>query len=113
MGDPTSTHVPLPMDFVDQQPIIKPSHILAKRAVLLQGHHKPQVLVQWEGQPETDATWESINDLRRDFPDFNLEDKVEIDGGSIVAVDGHGSQQRGRRIRHSTKTRKFADFVTT
>ncbi|GKB45626.1 reverse transcriptase [Tanacetum coccineum] len=36
----------------------------------------PQVLVQWENQPTTNATWEPLNEFCHDFPDFDLEGKV-------------------------------------
>ena len=45
-----------------------------------------QVLVQWEGSAPEDATWESAADLELQFPDFHLEDKVALWGGSIDTI---------------------------
>lgn len=47
-----------------------------------------QVLVHWEGLPETNATWEDWYTLVQDYPFLNLEDKDIVNGGSIVRDNG-------------------------
>ena len=37
------------------------------------------VLVQWKGLPQYEATWELYEDLKQRFPDFHLEDKVNLE----------------------------------
>ncbi|TXG64840.1 hypothetical protein EZV62_011834 [Acer yangbiense] len=41
-----------------------------------------EVLVKWAGLPDYEATWEPLQSLLAQFPDFNLEDKVLSKGGS-------------------------------
>ncbi|GKD35945.1 ty3-gypsy retrotransposon protein [Tanacetum coccineum] len=79
-GDHNSQITPLPGEFVDDHPILLPFDILKYREVWQQGKLVPQVLVQWENQPTTDATWEPLNEFCHDFPDFDLEGKVPSDG---------------------------------
>ena len=38
-----------------------------------------EVLVSWKGLPPHEATLEDCNDFRRQFPDFHLEDKVDLE----------------------------------
>lgn len=93
------------MDFIDQHPLLKPVQVLDTRTILLQGQPRPQALIQWEHQPASAVTWESLTDLHQDFPDFCLEVKASHDGRGIDA--------RKPRTRRSTKVGKYADFVTT
>ena len=37
------------------------------------------MLVQWKGLPQHEATWELYEDLKQRFPDFHLEDKVNLE----------------------------------
>ena len=41
------------------------------------------MLIQWSGLPSTEATWEDLTCIQSKFPDFNLEGKVSLNGGSI------------------------------
>jgi hypothetical protein len=41
-----------------------------------------QVLIHWDGWPPADATWEFTDELKLQFPTFNLEDKVGFEGGN-------------------------------
>ena len=36
------------------------------------------VLIQWDGLPATDATWEAASEIQQQFPNFHLEDKVKV-----------------------------------
>lgn len=47
-----------------------------------------EVLVEWKGLPEQEATWEKTEDFKKPFPDFNLEDKVFKQVGSDVRPPG-------------------------
>ncbi|TYK28129.1 Transposon Ty3-G Gag-Pol polyprotein [Cucumis melo var. makuwa] len=38
-----------------------------------------EVLVSWKGLPPHEATWENCADLKVQFPEFHLEDKVDLE----------------------------------
>lgn len=39
-----------------------------------------KVLMNWKGLSSHEATWENYDDFEPSFPDFHLEDKVELEG---------------------------------
>ncbi|CAM8999395.1 unnamed protein product [Rhodiola kirilowii] len=78
---PPQQTVALPEYFRDNHPLHSPEKVLGFRTLLAQGRPVRQVLVQWQGQDSTDATWEDVTDLQREFPSFRLEDDVVADGG--------------------------------
>ena len=41
------------------------------------------VLIGWQGLPDFEASWESAATIKRQFPSFNLEDKVALIQGGI------------------------------
>ena len=43
-----------------------------------------RILVQWEGLPVEDATWEQLEEFRQHFPDFQLEDELFVQAGRDV-----------------------------
>ncbi|TYK19571.1 transposon Tf2-1 polyprotein isoform X1 [Cucumis melo var. makuwa] len=43
-----------------------------------------EVLISWKGLPPHEATWEDCNDFNQQFPDFHLDDKVDLGRESIV-----------------------------
>jgi hypothetical protein len=70
----------LPPNSVDNCPVIQPLAILQH-----DNEGDPdRVLVQWQGLMPEDATWESLADIRKSYPNLNLEDKVFVDGGRDV-----------------------------
>lgn len=67
------------------------------------GYHKNpstggwEVLIGWKGLPAHDATWEFIDDFQQQFPTFQLEDKVNLEGGGNVRTPiVYQYQRRGR-----------------
>ena len=50
---------------------------------------RKEVRVTWKGLPGYEATWESFDGLRQQFPEFNLEDKVSRWAGSNDAPVPH------------------------
>jgi hypothetical protein len=42
------------------------------------------VAYKWQSFDDSMATWEDRAEILRTFPNFNLEDKVEVNGESIV-----------------------------
>ena len=43
-----------------------------------------EVLIRWKGLADYEATWETVDGIRHQFPEFHLEDKVSLEGGSNV-----------------------------
>jgi hypothetical protein len=42
-----------------------------------------EVLVKWQGLPEFENSWESVEKMRKEFPGFLLEVKESFEGGGI------------------------------
>jgi hypothetical protein len=51
---------------------------------LARGHH--EVLVQWMGLSAADASWVDLDEFRKLYPTFQLEDELVIEGGCHVCV---------------------------
>ncbi|GKB20111.1 putative mitochondrial protein [Tanacetum coccineum] len=48
---------------------------------------KKEVLIKWKYLPGYESTWEPFVTIKKQFPEFHLEDKVAVWEGSIVAGD--------------------------
>jgi hypothetical protein len=55
-----------------------------------------ELLVCWTGQATADATWVKLGTFKRDFPSFQLEDELVLQGGRDV-MTGIPYQRRGQR----------------
>ena len=75
-----------------------PQEVLAVR-------HRPdgaeEELIRWKNLPTCEDSWELLQDLRRQFPEAHLEDKVVVQGGSSVRDRMYGLvyNRRNRRER--------------
>jgi hypothetical protein len=67
----------------EQGMLIEHDEVLARRTVQVQGEKVDQVLIRWKGQVMEEATWEDTLVMKSQFPDFCLEDKAVLSGGSI------------------------------
>lgn len=83
-GSHKDAYLPLPLTTTEQGPQVLPKAILQHRLLLRKGQQVPKVLVQWDGFPKEEASWEDWVPLQTSFPSLNLEDKVVVNGGSIV-----------------------------
>lgn len=54
----------------------------------------PEVLVQWDSLSKIESTWEDTKDFIKAYPDFNLEDKVIVDGDDIVMIENNVAIER-------------------
>jgi hypothetical protein len=70
---------------------LKPAKVVKSR--LARGHH--EVLVQWMGLSAADASWVDLDEFRKLYPAFQLEDELVIEGGGMscvcVCVGGGGA----------------------
>ncbi|GJT07557.1 ty3-gypsy retrotransposon protein [Tanacetum coccineum] len=62
------------------QPVEQPLAICDTRIVLQKGIPVRQVLVQWNGRPPEEATWEWLLKFKIAYPSYHLEDKVIFEG---------------------------------
>ena len=73
-----STSTMVPLIAADVQVLSQPENVLQVRAL---DKDQLEILVQWEGIPRAEATWENYAQMLATYPDAHLEDKVE----SLVA----------------------------
>jgi hypothetical protein len=57
-----------------------------------------QALVQWEGLPPSSASWENLEQFKKCYPQFQLEDELLLKGGSDVMWGKYYSRRRKRRL---------------
>ncbi|PNY06838.1 retrotransposon-related protein [Trifolium pratense] len=69
----TATAHPLPNDPVNTSFIKEPEAILERKMVKRGNSAATKVLVQWKGEPPTQATWEFYYDLLKKFPNFHFD----------------------------------------
>jgi transcriptional regulator GlxA family with amidase domain len=66
------------------------------------------VLIHWKGQSAASATWEDVADFRDKFPQFQLEDELDVEGGGRDVMYG----QTYRRRRDITSAAERAAHAT-
>ncbi|MCH96424.1 hypothetical protein A2U01_0017410, partial [Trifolium medium] len=94
-GQASDPYIPLPLTTHELVPILQPMTVLKNRDIMRNDQIIPQVLIKWEGLSNTDATWEDVKDMAENYPTFNLEDKVDVEGEGIVM---RMPRQRGRQV---------------
>ncbi|GKD66051.1 RNA-directed DNA polymerase, partial [Tanacetum coccineum] len=60
----------LPDGLVTESPLV-PAEVCGSRL----NAGRREVLIAWKDMPESKATWEGFEEVRRQFSDFHLEDK--------------------------------------
>lgn len=120
-GDHKAQQASLPPIFNNDKPIHVPEKLLGFRIQLIQGRTVPHLLVQWQLQPPSDATWEPADSLLKTYPSLNLEDKVILDEQGNVTGIQHLDSKEAITIddlstklpkRTSKKPNKLKDFIT-
>ncbi|PKA64490.1 putative mitochondrial protein [Apostasia shenzhenica] len=77
----------LPEGLAEGQPLVQPLAILRKRMVHQESRVEEQLLVQWEGWNPEDSTWIPTIEFRRAYPQFDLEDKVDLPRRKEIDTD--------------------------
>ncbi|MCH88801.1 transposon Tf2-1 polyprotein, partial [Trifolium medium] len=83
-GSDHEPYIPLPLTTSDIGPTFHPYKLLDTRMVKQGPSRVPQVLIQWGSDDDADVKWEDFEEIKDNYPTFNLEDKVEFKGGGIV-----------------------------
>ena len=65
----------------DMEVLLQPERVTGVRC---DSHGRREVRVAWKDLPEYEETWEPFDFLAKQFPEFNLEDKVSSWEGSNV-----------------------------
>jgi len=50
-----------------------------------------QILVCWKGEPAVSATWEDVDSFTEQYPSFQLEDELLVEGGEMSCGAGSTS----------------------
>ena len=75
-----------------------------RQTILVDNQLKSQVLVQWDGLPVEDSSWEDVNVLQEIFPHLNLEDQV--------CFDDVGNVTNAAAVIENTEERRESGSVT-
>jgi hypothetical protein len=76
----------LPPTIVDNKPLVQPLAIVGWKTD--DTIAKTSVLVQWSGLLPEDSSWEDLEELKKEYPGLDLEDKVLFDGvGDVMDYD--------------------------
>ncbi|KAK2387384.1 hypothetical protein QL285_061173 [Trifolium repens] len=113
--DTTASTLPLPPLSTDDQLIIEPLAVIGWRHN--DAGEVSHVLIQWAGLLPEDTSWEPLQDLKELYPQFNLEDKVAVDGGRdvmnpIVDYEHHSNEPMGKGKRIKSRPAWMDDFDT-
>lgn len=79
-GPPPSQLSPIPPSIDSTRVHLQPSNIIGKRVVHTVNGTKEQLLVSWDTLPASEATWEHTLAFKESYPNYNLEDKVVLQG---------------------------------
>ena len=71
----------LPKEAIHSQPLLTPLAIVDSRTIFRHGTPIRQILVQWNGLPLEETSWEDWSGFVKNYPSYNLEDKVIFYGG--------------------------------
>ncbi|KAL2486807.1 Transposon Tf2-9 polyprotein [Abeliophyllum distichum] len=77
--------------------IVEPEAVLGIRPGSGDNIRGIDVLIQWKGLPPQEATWEPFHQLKNQFLDFHLEDKLSLVGGGNDRI----------RVQHTYKRRIY------
>ena len=93
-GDNTQPSTDVPPIFDDGALVLQPQRILDQKWTTRGGKMSYEILVQWKNLPPEDATWELAEIVFQQFPDIELEDKLNLE---VVGIDKVRRSNRERR----------------
>ena len=77
---------------------VEPDQVLDIRQSPNNNQPNIEVLIQWKGLPQFEASWELVDTIKKHFPDFHLEDKVSlIEGGNDRPPIRYVYTRKGKR----------------
>ncbi|PNY15662.1 retrotransposon-related protein [Trifolium pratense] len=107
----------LPKDLEIAEAIdVYPELVVGARVVMKEGIAVHQSLIKWQGKSLDDVTWEDVEFLRSQFPEFSLEDKAVFKEGGVdrivdqVGLDESEPKPRVWRV-YQRKKRNMNDDV--
>nr|KYP41303.1 Transposon Ty3-G Gag-Pol polyprotein [Cajanus cajan] len=92
VGSPSQQYIPLPLTTTEFGPSVHPFQVLNVRTIMRHSKPVPQILIQWGSLGPSTSTWEDVQEIQDSFPEFNLDDKVAFDGGSIITCTGRNDE---------------------
>jgi hypothetical protein len=99
VGAPPAAPPPLPPI---QHGTVTPEPLRVQRARLARGVR--QLFVHWRGEPPESATWEDAEAFHEQFPTFQLEDELGLEGGrDVMWGQTYTRRRRARDIRRAAE----------
>jgi RNase H-like domain found in reverse transcriptase/Reverse transcriptase (RNA-dependent DNA polymerase)/Integrase zinc binding domain/Retroviral aspartyl protease/Integrase core domain/Retrotransposon gag protein/Chromo (CHRromatin Organisation MOdifier) domain len=108
-------------DITNQLPIlgpkgnwrIEPLAILDRRVIKKNNQVAVEVLIKWSNLDEDEATWEDYEYIRHQFPNFKLEDKLNLKTGELSGSAQKNNEEKrmvtvGARIKFKSGGSKVA-----
>ncbi|XP_048604728.1 uncharacterized protein LOC125582201 [Brassica napus] len=98
----------LPVSFSENDEVILQPEKITSLRYDSEGHL--EALIQWKGLPEHESSWLRVRDVHRDFPEFELEDKLSLIVGGGDVLISHGESII---VRRSMKRKVFKQERTS
>ncbi|XP_072066579.1 uncharacterized protein [Arachis hypogaea] len=99
-GVPSPTTIPSPLLVDEKGYQLQAQTTLGHRMIKKDGKWIEEVLIKWQNTSGEEATWEPYEEMKTQYPNFNLEDKVHFNGG------GNVTSERERTVRKKGSNRR-------
>lgn len=103
LGHPDVQIYPLPPQTNSSTAL--PTQLLGMRTRKLSQGEQEEVLIQWDGQDTTEATWEDKATFKKAYPDFDLEDKIIFEPHGNDTMEQQRKPKGGNSIALEIVTR--------
>ena len=98
LGDGVKIQPLPPMLNAELEWVVEPEKVLAVRPSAHSPFDQNEILVKWRGLLEFEASWEPIELISKQFPDFHLEDKVFLRPGGNDRAPVQLTYSRRRKL---------------